>query len=53
MVNMLNNDNLDLFYKEPNRYLICYEYWKDIVHKKLRILNMRIVSPTNLNVNSI
>ena len=35
MVNMLNDDNLDLVYKEPNRDLICYEYWKDIVHKKI------------------
>ena len=35
MVNMLNDDNLDLDYKEPNRDLICYEYWKDIVHKKI------------------
>ena len=35
MANMLNDDNLDLVYKEPNKDLICYEYWKDIVHKKI------------------
>jgi hypothetical protein len=29
------DDNLDLVYKEPNKDLICYEYWKDIVHKKI------------------
>jgi hypothetical protein len=35
MVNMLHDDNLNLVYKEPNKDLICYEYWKDIVHKKI------------------
>jgi len=35
MANMLNDDNLDLVYKEPNKDLICYEYWKDIVYKKI------------------
>jgi hypothetical protein len=35
MANMLNDNNLDLVYKEPNKDLICYEYWKDIVHKKI------------------
>jgi hypothetical protein len=35
MANMLNDDNLNLVYKEPNKDLICYEYWKDIVHKKI------------------
>jgi hypothetical protein len=35
MANMLNQDNLDLVYKEPNKDLICHEYWKDIVYKKI------------------
>jgi hypothetical protein len=35
MANMLHDDNLNLVYKEPNKDLICYEYWKDIVYKKI------------------
>ena len=41
MANMLNEDNLNLIYKEPNKDLICYEYWKDIVYKKIEDIKLK------------
>ena len=43
MVNMLNEDNLNLIYKEPNKDLICYEYWKDIVYKKIEDIKSKLI----------
>ena len=43
MANMLNEDNLNLIYKEPNKDLICYEYWKDIVYKKIEDIKSKLI----------
>jgi hypothetical protein len=36
MVNMIDKDSIDIVYKEPNKDLICFEYYKNIVYKILK-----------------
>ena len=32
MVNIINNNKCDFEYIEPNKDLICFDYYKDIVY---------------------
>jgi hypothetical protein len=36
MVNMLNKDSINLNYVEPNKDLICFEYYKNIIQSKIK-----------------
>ena len=35
MVNMLDTGSTNCVYEEPNKDLICFEYYKDMIYKRL------------------